>query len=309
MSIPFLTDDHVNQVDYREVVSWMRNAFQWHADGALQAPARIASKMKTGELVFTVGALGSADPCIGFRAYDLQQLSSPTRSEITAVFNGQDGSLEGLVSGKQLGAVRTGAIGGLAISQLAPADASVLALIGTGLQARTQLRAACAVRDFRDIRVYSRSTASREAFATEMGHQIQIDVTAVAGAEQAVQDADVVVCATTSSQPVLAAEWLKPGVHVNNVGPKFKAHHELPHEVYEQSQILVTDSLDQLSAFGADFLLSGTSIYERIRALSTMLKTNAPDPRQPDTITTFISVGLAGTEVLMARHLLQRTAH
>ena len=118
MSIPILTDDHVSQLSYQDAVAWMHNAFQWHADGTLDAPARVSSKLSTGELVFTIGAHNAADPCMGFRVYDLSQLHSPTRSEVTAVFNGRDGSLAGIVTGTLLGAVRTGAIGGVAISLL-----------------------------------------------------------------------------------------------------------------------------------------------------------------------------------------------
>ncbi|MBB74584.1 MAG: ornithine cyclodeaminase [Planctomycetaceae bacterium] len=305
MAIPVLTDEHVGQLDYRAAVAWMQTALQSHSEGTLDAPARVNSKLTKGEFAFTIGAHNSANPYMGFRVYDLAHLHSPTRSEVTAVFNGRDGSLTGIVTGKLLGAIRTGAIGGVAISCLSNPNANILALLGTGLQARTQLRAACAVRHFHEIRVYSRDAANRNAFREEMSEHVPVDLTLTNEPEQAVRDADVVICATTSTQPIIKTEWLKQGVHLNNVGPKFKTGHELPRDTYEQSPRLVTDSLEQVSAFGDAFVLFGTPHYDRIGALSAMLDENATDSSISHDSSLFISVGLAGTEVVLAQRMFE----
>ena len=305
MSIPVLTDEHVSQLDYQNVVAWMQGAFQSHAEGTLDAPARVNSKLTKGEFAFTLGAQNSANPCMGFRVYDLAHLRSPTRSEVTAVFDSRDGSLTGIVTGKLLGAVRTGAIGGVAISCLSNPQANILALLGTGLQARTQLRAACAVRDFHEIRVYSRNAANRDAFREEVSEHIPVDLTLVNEPEQAVRDADVVICATTSTQPVIKTDWLKKGVHLNNIGPKFKAAHELPRDAYEQTPLLVTDSLKQLNAFGDAFVLSDTPHHDLICRLARMLGESATQSQNDQDSSLFISVGLAGTEVVLAQRMFE----
>ena len=305
MSIPVLTDEHVSQLDYQDVVAWMQGAFQSHAEGTLDAPARVNSKLTKGELSFTIGAQNSANPCMGFRVYDLAHLRSPTRSEVTAVFDSRDGSLTGIVTGKLLGAVRTGAIGGVAIACLSKSNANILALLGTGLQARTQLRAACAVRDFHEIRVYSRNAANRDTFREEVSEHVPVDLTLVNEPEQAVRDADVVICATTSTQPVIKTDWLKKGVHLNNIGPKFKTAHELPRDTYEQTPLLVTDSLKQLNAFGDAFVLSDTPHHDRICTLARMLGESATQPQNDHESSLFISVGLAGTEVVLAQRMFE----
>ena len=305
MSIPVLTDEHVSQLDYQDVVAWMQGAFQSHAEGTLDAPARVNSKLTKGEFSFTIGAHNSANPCMGFRVYDLAHLRSPTRSEVTAVFDSRDGSLTGIVTGKLLGAVRTGAIGGVAIACLSKSNANILALLGTGLQARTQLRAACAVRDFHEIRVYSRNAANRDAFREEVSEHVPVDLTLVNEPEQAVRDADVVICATTSTQPVIKTDWLKKGVHLNNIGPKFKAAHELPRDAYEQTPLLVTDSLKQLNAFGDAFVLSDTPHHDRICTLARMLGESATQSQNDHDSSLFISVGLAGTEVVLAQRMFE----
>ena len=305
MSFPVLTDEHVGQLNYQDAVAWMQSAFQSHAEGTLDAPARVNSKLTAGEFAFTIGAHNSANPYMGFRVYDLAHLHSPTRSEVTAVFNGRDGSLTGIITGKLLGAVRTGAIGGVAISCLSNPNANILALLGTGLQARTQLRAACAVRHFHEIRVYSRNPANRDTFREEMSEHVPVDLTLVNEPEQAVRDADVVICATTSTQPVIKTAWLKKGVHLNNVGPKFKAGHELPRATYEQIPRLFTDSPEQLRAFGDAFVLSGTPHHDRVGALSTILGENATHAQNDRDSSLFISVGLAGTEVVLAQRIFE----
>lgn len=249
-----LTDDDVAKLPMSTVVACMERALKRLVLGELVAPTRIStgelhpaaagaardgvvagvqdqlarsqrSHLEgAGQLVFTPGAIPGA---IGFRVYDLVQLNSPQRVEIVAVLSTEDGSLTSLVTGPLLGAMRTGGIGGVALRHLVRPSASVLALIGAGYQARTQLMAACAIgRTWSEVRVYARRREQAEEFAAEMmslslagvpsGGFVVIDT-----AEVAVRGADVVICTTTATTPVIRAEWLAPGTHVTNVGPKF----------------------------------------------------------------------------------------
>ena len=224
-----------------------------------------------------------------------------------------DGSLLGLVIGPLLGAIRTGAIGGTAIKYLARRDAGTLGLIGAGYQAQTQLAAALAVREFHTIRVFSRTAQHRDQFAEQMSRRLDRDIQAVDSARQATEDADVLICSTTSSTPVVEASWLKPGVHVNCVGPKLKDRHELDFDVFQRASRLVTDSPAQMEAIGDAFLLHGTPLADSIESLSAIVAATSHEPidrqhtpaRMPEEITLFISLGLAGTEVLLAQRLFE----
>ena len=248
-----LTDADVAKLPMATVVDCMERTLKRLADGELIAPARLstgelvatagspgadgvaqhqlaraqrAHPEGAGELVFTPGALPGA---IGFRVYDLVQLSSPQRAELVAVLSTTDGSLTSLVVGPLLGAMRTGGIGGAALRHLARPDASVLALVGAGYQARTQLLAACAIgREWSEVRVYARRREQAEEFVAEMTSAVQplaglppSGLTIVDSAEAAVRGADVVLCTTTATTPVIETAWLSPGTHVTNVGPKF----------------------------------------------------------------------------------------
>lgn len=289
-----------------EAIEVMRESFLQHAAGTLQAPARIGAEMDLGHLVFTAGAIAGPPGRIGFRVYDLAQLGVTGRTELVAVFSTLEGSLEGLVVGEVLGPLRTGAIGGLAIDVLSRPSAKRLGLIGTGAQARTQVTAACAVREFTSIRAYSRDQSRRESFCRDMSQRLGVEIEPVESAREAVTDADVLVCSTTSRQPVIEADWIAPGTHVQNVGPKFRDNSELPDDLYHRAEVLVTDAPAQLAAAGGQFLVAETPTAQRVETLGRVLAGQAGGRHTDEQISVFCSMGLAGTEVALAAELLER---
>jgi alanine dehydrogenase len=113
--------------------------------------------------------------------------------------------------------MRVGATCGLAAKHLARPDARAVALLGTGWQAGGQVMAICAVRKIERVRCYSPCRERRERFAREMQEKLDIDITPVGTAREAVSGADIVMCATNSMEPVFAREWLEPGMHVSSL--------------------------------------------------------------------------------------------
>ncbi|MDP7276074.1 MAG: hypothetical protein QF363_11395 [Planctomycetaceae bacterium] len=310
MAVRILTDDDVQQqMTMNEAIEVMARSFRQHATGALVAPARLAIPLDLGQLVFTAGSAAATDQLpgrIGFRVYDTAHFGSDHRDELVAVFDIADGSLQGVVVGQALGPLRTGAIGGVAIDTLARADAASLALVGTGGQARTQLIAACAVRRFTSIRAFSRTEATRDTFCREMSELVELEIQPAATSREAVESADVVICSTVSQTPVLEREWIAPGTHVQNVGPKFRDDSELPVSLYEQAEVLVTDAPAQLDDYGTRFLVANTPHAGRIVPLGEVVAGKVPGRTADDQISLFCSLGLAGTEVTLADELLRR---
>ncbi|WP_339911526.1 NAD(P)-binding domain-containing protein, partial [Symmachiella dynata] len=209
------------------------------------------------------------------------------------------------VVGPLLGAVRTGAIGGVAMKWLSRPDARVLGILGSGYQARTQLEAAVSVREFSEIRVYSRSAERCAAFAEEASKMTTANVQLCPSAREVVEAADVLICATASSVPVFDSAWLRRGVHINTIGPKFHSASEVEASIAGKSQRLVTDSLAQAAAFGEDFILYGSDDFARLTSLSDIISDNEQAPRTAEEISLFYSLGLAGTEVLLANQLFE----
>ena len=302
MKYRLITDADIEKcLSMPQAVACMDQAFQRHAAGTLVAPARSETDLgDAGKLVFTVGGWAGENSLVGFRVYDAKHFKSPDRDELVALFCGNTGAIKALVAGTQLGPIRTGAIGGLAIKHLSRADSRVLGVIGTGPQARTQLLAAAAVRQFDEIRIFSRNPERRRDFAERMSTELGQTVQAAASARDAAEAADVLICATVSPTPVVQADWLKPGVHINNVGPKFKNNHELDLSVAQRSTILVTDTLAQVEKCGDQFVTEGSPLHPRLQELAPIVAGSVSFARSDDDVTLFYSLGLAGTEVALA---------
>lgn len=221
------------------------------------------------------------------------------------MFDSGTGVFKGVIIGNFLGALRTGAIGGVAIKEMSRPDAEQLAIIGTGIQARTQLEAAIAIRDIKRVLVYSRNDKNRKKFAEEMSEKFDIDVIPVVSAKKCVEPADIIICATNSRSPVIDANWLKKGVHINTVGPKSIKGHELPIEVAGKSSIITTDSLEQLCAYSTPHFLVNTPYEKNIVQLSDIITGKIPGRNSIDDVTLFCSVGLSGTEVVVAHEIMK----
>jgi ornithine cyclodeaminase len=214
--------DLVGSVLIVVAIDALETAFLARAGNRLISPPRHhVSFPDRGDLVFTVGGVLGDKPLAGFRVYET--FDGAEHSQIVAVWSADDASLKGIILGERLGNLRTGAIGGLAVRHLSAPDARIVGILGSGAQARTQLAAAAAVRKLDRARVYSRDERNRAAFATEMQHALGIEVEPAGSASEAVDGADIVICATTSRTPIIHARDLKPGMHVNTVGPKTRA--------------------------------------------------------------------------------------
>jgi ornithine cyclodeaminase len=131
------------------------------------------------------------------------------------LFDGETGALRALVDASAITATRTAAVSGVATRTLAREDARELAILGSGVQARSHLEAMAAARPFDRARVWSRTAEHAAAFAADA--QVSFPVEAVGSAEDAVRDADVVVTATSSPEPIVRRDWLKTGAELGEV--------------------------------------------------------------------------------------------
>ena len=142
----------------------------------------------------------------------------PTHQAVIVVFDADNGTPLALMDGEAITAARTAAGSALATDLLARRDARVLALVGTGVQARAHLRAITRVREFREVRVAGHHLSKARELAREAGAWLGDKVRAVDTYADAIRGADVVSAATHSPEPVVRREWLSVGTHVNSVG-------------------------------------------------------------------------------------------
>jgi ornithine cyclodeaminase len=259
--------------------------------GELIGPPRTTVPAGDTTLTFTVG--GHPGGASGFRVYGRW----PGESDQLVVVWGPDGRIRGVVVGDSLGALRTGALGGAALAQLAPDPLPVLAVVGTGRQAWTQLWAACAVRTPGTVLVTSRDAGRREAFAARARAELDVDARPVDSVEQAVTGAPSVILATTSTTPVLEPGWLAGTTSVTTVGPKVSGSSELPlDEVLGHAALVVSDSPAQLEEQGEPYRT------HPLTHLGALIAGEVTPPAQG--LRVFCSAGLAGSEVVLADRLL-----
>lgn len=302
-----LNDQDVDRtLDMAAAVAVMKRAFLARAAQELVSPPRSAVRFgDKGPLVFTTGGTSGADGVAGTRIN--HGFGSSNASQVTIAWSVADGALLGAVRGQRLGDMRTGAIGGVAVDMMAPRDADIVAVIGAGRQARTQLEAAAAVRPLRAVRVYSRDPERRARFAAEMSERLSVPVCPAADICEALAEAPIVLCATTSKSPVIEAGWLAPGAHINSVGPKGLDQHELDLDIARNATLIATDSPDQVAAYPNGFFLRDVEGLAPINDLATLVA--APDTGvRGSGFSLFCSTGLAGTEVLLAAELFRRIA-
>jgi alanine dehydrogenase len=211
----------------------------------------------------------------------------PTHHATILLFKPETGEPLVTMDGRLITEVRTAAVSAVATERLARPDASVLAIIGSGVQAHSHLEALRLVREFREVRVWSPRRAA--AFAEEHG------VRAAASAEEAVRGADVVVTATTSTTPVLSGEWLSPGVHINAVGAARPDWRELDDEMLRRALVYV-DSREAAMKESGDVIAAGLIFAE----IGEVVSGTKPGRRSPEEITLFKSLGLAVEDVATA---------
>jgi alanine dehydrogenase len=185
---------------------------------------------------------------------------------------------------------------------MARADASRVGLIGTGLQARTQLQAVALARKLEWVRVFGRDVARREEFASATRVQLAVPVTAVSSAEEAVRESDIVITATTASRPVVEGRWLAPGMHLNAIGSNFAEKQELDAEAVERSDVVAADSIEQSTIEAGDLIQafgSNTSRWASVRELADIVAGKTPGRTNQNQITLFKSNGLAIEDVVV----------
>jgi ornithine cyclodeaminase len=218
------------------------------------------------------------------------------------LFDGETGQFRALLDASAVTAVRTAAVSAVATRALAREDANELAILGAGVQARAHLEALPHVRAFERVRIYSRTPEHAQALAAEAETPFRVE--AVESVEAAVGDADVVVTATSSREPVLEVGWLAPGAHVNAVGSSISTTRELDTETMA-SAALFCDARESLVNESGDYLMAGIG-PERIRAeLGEVLIGAAEGRRAADELTVFKSLGLAVEDLAAAEHVYE----
>lgn len=219
----------------------------------------------------------------------------PTHMATIFLVDAQTGAPLAIMDGRLITEMRTAAVSAAATKLLASPDAKILAILGSGVQARSHVNGLRLVRQFEEIRAWSPTFEHAKRFAQE------IDATATSSAEEAVRNADVIVTVTSSKTPVLKGDWLKPGCHVNAIGACRPDWRELDDEAMHNSVVFV-DSREGALKESGDVILSGARIYAELGEVFA-----GKVPPRANEATVFKSLGMAVEDIAAATLVYRRS--
>lgn len=228
------SDDVATLATPEAFVDAVRDAYAQRGRGAPAEPRTTLSNAEPAGMLTTYAAILPETGTMGGYMYSAG-FGAGDAWFVTPLFDATSGSLLALIDGASMNPYKTGAAGGVAVDALARADASEVAVFGSGAQARGQLKSTAAVRNLERVRVYSPTGAHREAYASEMDDYLDASVVAVDEPGAAVERADIVITATNASEPVFDGEELPDGAHVTAMGQYHPEKREVDATTVERS--------------------------------------------------------------------------
>lgn len=299
----FLGEDDVRQIlTMSDAIKAVEETFRQQGHGNIINQPRQRVRTEVSMLHYLAGALPHLG-VMGYKAYTSSRTGIKFR---VFLHDMESGELLSIMDGNYMGMMRTGAVSGVAIKHMAREDMSRVCIYGAGFQARGQLLAAAAVRNVKRINVYSRDQAEREAFSREMEKQMRITVTPAASPEEAARDADCIITATSSFEPVFRGEWLSKGTHVNAIGGNFLFKREIDERTVRAADVIVVESVEQSKIEAGELMPlieKGTLGWPQISELGDVVAGKTSGRRSEEDITLFKSLGIAVEDLAVAAHV------
>jgi len=234
---------------------------------------------------------------------DNRLLGLPTGSGMMVLINTQTGNpLAILLDNGYLTDVRTGIAGAIAAKYLAPKEVKTVGVIGSGMQARFQIRALKLVRDFSHLLVYGVVKDEVNAYVNEISKELKVKVISAGSAEEVVRQSDVVVTTTPSKEPYLRADWLHPGLHITCMGSDSEDKQELFPEVFAKADRIACDRKSQVFRLGelhhaleAGVISESDEVYELGELISRTKQGRQTD--EEITVCDLTGVGIQDTQI------------
>jgi alanine dehydrogenase len=256
----------------------------------------------------TLHAIGAVFPELGICGTKTWAHTKEGATPLLVLFDSNNGSLKAIIEAFALGQMRTAAASGVATRWLAAPDADQFAMIGTGKQAITQVAAVFAVRPIRTVRVFSRDEIHRNQFVARLQLEFQVEVTAAASVRQAVNGASIVSVATRATDPIVAADMLQFGAHINSVGAIVPGRAEISQDVLARSTQIVTDSVPQaqkLSREMIEFFGKDSTKWSAVQPLANIVA-NRFSRAASDDLTLFKALGVGISDLSLGIELYRQ---
>jgi ornithine cyclodeaminase/alanine dehydrogenase-like protein (mu-crystallin family) len=289
-----LTEEQIRAVlFYEDLIPAIRQALMDFSAGRVQQPVRAIVPAQGGWFGVMPAVYGTVMGAKLVTFYPGNaQLKKHTHMAMIQLFRSDTGEPLATMDGRLITEMRTAAVSAVAIDRLAAPDAKVLAILGSGVQARSHVRALQGIRSFSEVRVWSRSQEHAQQFAGEIGARVMT-------AEQAVAGADVVLALTSSPAPILKGEWLSPRAMVCAIGAATPDRRELDEETMRGS--VVVESRDAAMKEAGDIVLAGAQVTAEIGELL-----NGAQMDRGKRPVVFKSVGIAIEDIAAAKLVYER---
>jgi alanine dehydrogenase len=247
-----LSEDDVRVVlDMPTAIEAVEQSLRRQASGdAWLHPRR---RFELPERVF-LNYMAAADRADGWMGLKVYTVARGVARFVVLLYRATTGELAAIIEADFLGQMRTGAASGVATKYMSRPEASIAGIIGTGLQARTQLQAVSEVRKLERVHAFGRDPVRRADFCQEMNERFGLNMIAVASAEEAVRDAEIVITMTNTVKPVVSGAWLAPGAHVNAAGANFAFRREIDADAVARAAIIAVDSKEQAQIEAGDLV-------------------------------------------------------
>jgi ornithine cyclodeaminase/alanine dehydrogenase-like protein (mu-crystallin family) len=305
MSAIYITEaDVARLVTVKDALGSLEELFATWSQPLTDNIPRHRAKLPGGSLNL-MGASYGAKSVYGLKAY----AGMKGAQFHTLLYSSIDGKLKAMIEADPFGQLRTGAASGLATRLMANPDVHTLGMIGVGRQSRTQAIAVCAVRPIKRVNVFARTQESREAYAKSLEKELGIEVRPSPTAQACVAEAGVVVTITKSAEPVLRAEWLARGAHVNAAGANAGDRREVDNDTVLRAAVKVTDHVEQARIEAGEFrdLVAATKLkWSDIHELGDVVTGKVKGRHSPSDLTLFKSLGIALEDMAFGELVYQR---
>jgi alanine dehydrogenase len=299
----FVAADAIGRVlAWPEMIDRLRKSYSVpHTEQA--SPPRVVAR-GGGAWVRALAAVPPGSRFMGAKVFGFGRAKSV--SYLIALFEQDTGALAALIDANLVTGYRTAATSAVAVDRIAPPGLAVIAVLGSGLEAKMHLRAIATVRPLREVRVHSPTAKNREAFAALFTQELGVPCSAVASAREAVDGASIVVAAARSHDetPILKGEWLRDGMTVVSIGSTLPDQREIDARVVDACDLIICDMVEEVVHETGDMIAAkqaGVAFEPKLMSLNELLSSPSAGERlRAARLPMFKSVGAAIQDVVVA---------
>ena len=300
----FLTENDVKQVlTATMALEAVESAHRELALGLASDTPRARSRLPQTVLHILQGAL-PAQGVLGYKAYTSNRSGNRF---LLYLFDAATGTMQAVIEADYLGMMRTGAASGMATRWLARDDAAVAGVFGSGWQAEGHIRALCAARPIRLVKVFARKQERLQAFCARVRDLTGVEVVAAATPEETVRESDILGTVTTASQPLFEADWVAPGTHINAAGSNALVRQEVSEALLRRCALISVDSIPTALAEAGDLLplLEKGRLHARqLVEIGEIIAGHRAGRQSSEQITIFESQGMAIQDLALGVRVL-----